>query len=393
MSFKDDFREAWQSMKRDFLGDRDDDSAPTQNNAEAWQPPPGYPPLPQMPEQQPYQQQFQQPIQPIQQPIQPLMQQPIQPLIQQQPIQPPSNLGANPFNNTIPPQADLNVPFYDPTTAAQVPPLGSVEDVFSEPPQTNDGFDSFAQTSNIVDDGYADEGEIPPSVTMPFSSYDAQDEVQPPSDPSSFDSEIFSSEVFPRAVSPIEMSRDGSDDRFSGITSGGDRREVFDDFGSTTASELYSDDKTVISRNTIIRGMLQTADAIRLLGQIHGDIDCKSNIVVAGKVRGNTTAANAYIFDAQVDGDVRCDDVINVSNDAWVLGNIRAQQADIDGKIKGNIETRNTVSIGANSSILGDISTDEIEIKRGAFVNGQIMMYSPSSREVMDRFDRLGESR
>jgi len=151
---------------------------------------------------------------------------------------------------------------------------------------------------------------------------------------------------------------------------------------------VYSDEKTIISKNTVIRGALQTQDSIRLLGQVLGDIECKSNIVVAGKVRGNTTAANAYIFDAQVDGDVRCDDVINVSNDAWVLGNIRAQQAEINGKIKGNIEIRHAVSIGANSSILGDISTDELEIKRGAFINGQVMMYSPS-RDVLDRFDQF----
>lgn len=162
-----------------------------------------------------------------------------------------------------------------------------------------------------------------------------------------------------------------------------DGRIVFD---TGDNGNVYNDDKTIISKNTIIRGALQTEDSVRLLGQVLGDIDCKSNIVVAGKVRGNTTAANAYIFDAQVDGDVRCDDVINISNDAWILGNIRAQQAEIDGKVKGNIEIRHMVSIGATSSVLGDISTDELEIKRGAFVNGQIMMYSPS-RDVLDRFD------
>lgn len=165
-----------------------------------------------------------------------------------------------------------------------------------------------------------------------------------------------------------------------------DGRRVFDfeDGG------VFSDDKTVISKNTVIRGALQTEDSLRLLGQILGDIECKSNVVLAGKVRGNTTAANAYIFDAQVDGDVRCDDVVNISSDAWILGNIRAQQAEVDGKIKGNIEIRHALTIGSTSSILGDISTDELEIKRGAFINGQIMMYSPS-RDVIDRFDRFEE--
>ena len=170
----------------------------------------------------------------------------------------------------------------------------------------------------------------------------------------------------------------------SGNYGGGQAYIDFDD------SDVYDDSKTIISKNTIIRGAVQTDDSVRLLGQVMGDIDCRSNIVVAGKVRGNTTASNAYIYDAQVDGDVRCDDVITVSSDAWVLGNIRAQQAEIDGKVKGNMEIRHMVTIGAQSSILGDISTDELEIKRGAFINGQIMMYSPS-RDVMDRFDRFDD--
>lgn len=151
-------------------------------------------------------------------------------------------------------------------------------------------------------------------------------------------------------------------------------------------TDLYSDDKTVISKNTVINGNLQTDDSVRLLGQVHGDIDCKSNIVVAGKVRGNTSAANAYIMDAQIDGSLHCDDVVSVSSDAWVLGDVRAQQAEIDGKIKGNLDIRHAVSIGSTSSIIGNISTDELEIKRGAFINGQIMMYTPS-RDILDRFE------
>lgn len=153
-------------------------------------------------------------------------------------------------------------------------------------------------------------------------------------------------------------------------------------------TDLYADDKTIISKNTIIRGAVQTDDSVRLLGQVHGDIDCKSNIVIAGKIRGNTSAANAYVMDAQIDGSLHCDDVVSVNSDAWVLGDIRAQQAEIDGKIKGNLNIRHAVSIGNTSSIIGNISTDELEIKRGAFINGQIMMYTPS-RDVLDRFDQF----
>lgn len=240
------------------------------------------------------------------------------------------------------------------------------------PPQPIDDdtvFDAFNQASEI-DDIQTDEidfddesGELHSS--QPFSA-------EPP--PTPF-----------REYDPEKAS--GEDDVISGppVVSGygnGNRMYEFD------RTDLYSDDKTIISKNTTIRGALQTDDSVRLLGQVLGDIDCKSNIVVAGKVRGNTSAANAYIMDAQIDGSLICDDVVSVSSDAWVLGDVRAQQAEIDGKIKGNLDIRHTVSIGSTSSIIGNISTDELEIKRGAFINGQIAMYTPS-RDVLDRFDHF----
>lgn len=248
------------------------------------------------------------------------------------------------------------------------------EDEISPPHMDDDAvFGAFKQASAIDDDVYSlgedfddENGGLhneaafsPDSAPPPFKSYN------------------------PAAISGEETGNG----MFSGPPmvngySNGNRMYDFD------RTDLYSDDKTIISKNTVIRGALQTEDSVRLLGQVHGDIDCKSNIVVAGKVRGNTSAANAYIMDAQVDGSLHCDDVVSVSSDAWVLGDIRAQQAEIDGKIKGNLDIRHAVSIGSTSSIIGNISTDELEIKRGAFINGQIMMYTPS-RDVLDRFEHF----
>lgn len=214
---------------------------------------------------------------------------------------------------------------------------------------------------------------------------DDEDAIAPDVDPTPFRTaeEVFSGELAERT--PPESTYIPSDDLGAGGEPPAGGRIIFDSFDS-----VDSDERTVISRNTVIRGALQTEDSMRVFGQILGDIDCKSNILVAGKVRGNTSAANAYVINAQVDGNLLCDDAINISDDAWILGNIRAQQADVDGKIKGNIEIRHTISIGSNSSIIGNISTDELEIKRGAFVNGQVMMYSPS-RDVIDRFDRFDQ--
>ncbi|MCL2069193.1 MAG: polymer-forming cytoskeletal protein, partial [Oscillospiraceae bacterium] len=228
---------------------------------------------------------------------------------------------------------------------------------YNDPPPVNDGDQVtaneavHAEESGTASATYADE---PPAARVPF----------PPVSPSSY--------------------TNGGGNGFNGSYNTQEARQIFD----FDASELYSDEKTVISKNTVIRGNLQTNDPMRMMGQVMGDIECRSNIIIAGKMRGNTAATNAHVLDAQIDGDMLCDDSISINENAWILGNIRAQQAEIGGKIKGNLEIRHAVSIGASSSIIGNISADELEITRGAFVNGQIIMYSPS-RDVIDRFDNF----
>ncbi|MDL2233944.1 polymer-forming cytoskeletal protein [Ruminococcaceae bacterium OttesenSCG-928-L11] len=336
MSFKEDFFEALRSVKRDFFRDSEyDASRPEQ--APPQQDPPAFTAAPAEPGE---------PVQAAptygsQEPLPPATEPPIT-----------KESSASIIGDT----GDFRMPdnIYTPDDEPVSPPPKPDDEVFDAFQQASAIRDDEPEDDESLDDTYDDVADEFREVHSSF----ADNEAPPYRDYQPNYPDI--------AVQPESM----------------DNRKIYD----FDPDDFYSDDKTVISRNTVIRGALQTEDSLRLLGQILGDIDCKSNIVVAGKIRGNTSAANAYIVDAQVDGNMVCDDAINVNKDAWILGNIRAQQADIDGKIKGNIEIRHTVSIGSASSVIGNISTDELEIKRGAFVNGQIIMYSPS-RDVIDRFD------
>ena len=239
--------------------------------------------------------------------------------------------------------------FVDSTpTPAPLPEETSPEDSFPE------DVEIFANPEPVHTEAAVDSFEpVSPSFTSPAPSYDA-----------AYSQPVYSQE--------------------NDFEPQGDARQILD----FEAGDIYDDEKTVISKNTILRGSLQTNDPIRLLGQVLGDIECRSNIVIAGKMQGNTVAANAQILSAQINGDLVCDDSVSVNDSAWILGNLRAQQADINGKIKGNLEIRRGISIGSASSIIGNISADELEIRRGAFVNGQIVMYSPS-RDVIDRFNHF----
>ena len=230
----------------------------------------------------------------------------------------------------------------------------------------------------------------------PFAAF-----VEPKTpDPESFPNEEVAADAFPEVEIFVKQDSASQEIEFESVTTfaqpfppivepayQSDAHQILD----FESNDVYDDEKTIISKNTVLRGSLHTNDPIRMLGQVLGDIECRSNVVIAGKMQGNTVAANAQILNAQIDGDLVCDDSISINDSAWILGNIRAQQADINGKIKGNLEIRRGISIGSSSSIIGNISADELEIRRGAFVNGQIIMYSPS-RDVIDRFDHFDSS-
>ncbi len=164
---------------------------------------------------------------------------------------------------------------------------------------------------------------------------------------------------------------------------------------STIATPLQvmpkqSNFETVIAKNTLIKGTVYSDDGIEVSGKVIGDIECKQDMLINGRVKGTTSSKNAEVVDAVIDGALSCSGDLFVNHNSWVVGNLKSFEAEVNGKIKGNINTRDTLLVGNDAIVMGDISTGELEIKKGAFVNGRINMYQ-ASKEVIDTFENLIE--
>jgi cytoskeletal protein CcmA (bactofilin family) len=108
------------------------------------------------------------------------------------------------------------------------------------------------------------------------------------------------------------------------------------------AAEEISSSSNVIGKGTTIEGNIDTSGNIRIEGKVIGNIKSRAKIALGSG--------------SQVDG------------------NISAQNADIEGHVKGKIEILELLVLKATAVITGDISTGKLVIEPGATFNGSCKM-------------------
>ncbi len=110
------------------------------------------------------------------------------------------------------------------------------------------------------------------------------------------------------------------------------------------AAEEISNSSNVIGKGTTIEGNLDTSGNIRIEGKIVGNIKSRQKIALG--------------MGSQVEG------------------NVSAQNADIEGNVKGKIEIQEILVLKATAVITGDIVTGKLVIEPGATFNGSCKMGS-----------------
>jgi cytoskeletal protein CcmA (bactofilin family) len=93
-------------------------------------------------------------------------------------------------------------------------------------------------------------------------------------------------------------------------------------------------------------------------------------------VKGNIVAEEDFRIDGKVEGQIECAGKLVVGPQAEITGDIHCQNADIIGKVNGNIVVRETLSIKASGVFTGEIIATRLEVESGAVLNGTCKMQS-----------------
>lgn len=111
----------------------------------------------------------------------------------------------------------------------------------------------------------------------------------------------------------------------------------------TTSSEKQSSSSaTLISAGTVLKGDIISETDLRIDGTIKGNIKCSSKIII-----GST---------------------------GFVEGNIEGAQADITGKVQGNITVKEILQLRGECNVTGNLTAAKLQIDPTATFNGQCQM-------------------
>jgi cytoskeletal protein CcmA (bactofilin family) len=108
------------------------------------------------------------------------------------------------------------------------------------------------------------------------------------------------------------------------------------------AAEEISNSSNTIGKGTYLEGNVETYGNIRIEGKVVGNIKSKSKVALG--------------------------------HQSHVQGNILAQNADIEGEVKGKLEVTELLVLKATAVINGDIITGKMVVEPGAVFNGTCKM-------------------
>lgn len=119
-------------------------------------------------------------------------------------------------------------------------------------------------------------------------------------------------------------------------------------------AEEISNSTNTIGKGTVLEGNIETFGNIRIEGKVIGNIKSKSKIALG--------------------------------NSSHIDGNIIAQNADVEGEVKGRIEISEMLILKATAVVHGDIITGKLVVEPGAVFNGSCKM-GASIRDI-----KMGEN-
>lgn len=99
-----------------------------------------------------------------------------------------------------------------------------------------------------------------------------------------------------------------------------------------------------------------------------------------GKIFGSET----IIIEGRIKGEILVNGSLEITQNAEINGNIKADKLSLDGKVAGNIEVADSLSISRTAIIRGDIQAGAVDIMSGATISGQCLIKGTSDNQARD---------
>lgn len=95
------------------------------------------------------------------------------------------------------------------------------------------------------------------------------------------------------------------------------------------------------------------------------------------KIIGTVIADSDIRIDGIIEGDVKCTGKVVIGEKGMLKGTVVCQNCEIQGKLEGKIEVRQTLSLRATANIQAEVNTQVLIVEPNAIFNGTCTMGKP----------------
>lgn len=138
----------------------------------------------------------------------------------------------------------------------------------------------------------------------------------------------------------------------------------------TNQERLHTDEVSVITEGTVIKGDIMSAGSLDIRGQVNGNVGCNGKLTVTGVVNGNSNTSEFFADAAQVEGEVVSTGTVKIGLGSVIIGNVTSASAVIAGAIKGDIDVQGPVVVDTSAVVMGNIKSRSVQINNGAVIEG-----------------------
>jgi len=126
----------------------------------------------------------------------------------------------------------------------------------------------------------------------------------------------------------------------------------------------------------------------------NNDINGKhSRIESSTSIKGDIVSEGDFRIDGTLEGSIKTNGKIVIGKEGLVNGGLSCNNADVEGKIKGNLFVSETLNLRSTCHIEGEVLIGKLMVESGANFNASCSMNKEGKKADIQLVSKLEESR
>lgn len=130
-----------------------------------------------------------------------------------------------------------------------------------------------------------------------------------------------------------------------------------------------SDETTVISKQTVINGSIQSGGSVKIQGSVKGDVISKASVTVTGSVEGDIAGKSIDIQHGKIVGNITSESDVMVTENSTIKGDVICDKLNLNGTVRGNVKVYSNAKFGSSTILVGNLNAQFLSIEEGAFID------------------------